>query len=194
MNSAFAGILAASVLYFAVITKTALQLGASSVRYILPVCPLFIMIFVLAAGRLPGKKASAAGKVLALAVTAAVFAGSLIGLFGGRVLFLYTEEKEENAYAAEAAAQGIPAAVVYHPATPYNMLRVADQLLAFDRIYLIDPDNTEPVDDGTFADADSILVFSADDTGGEKTVRGLFGRSDMERLWSRDMYTVFRVE
>ena len=185
---------AASLLYFAVITKTALQLGASSVRYILPVCPLFIMLFVLAAGRLAAATHSAAaGTVIACAACAAVFAGNCIGLFGGKVLFLYTEEKEETAYAAQAAAEGIPAAVIYNPASPYNCLRVADQLLTFDRIYLIDPDNTEPVSDDAFDGAGSILVFSADDTGGEEAIRDLFGRDSTEKLWNRDMYTVFRV-
>ncbi len=194
LDRARACLFAASLLYFAVITKTALQLGASSVRYILPVCPLFIMLFVLAAGRLvAATRSAAAGTVIACAVCAAVFAGNSIGLFGGKVLFLYAEEKEETAYAAQAAAEGIPAAVIYNPASPYNCLRVADQLLTFDRIYLIDPQNTEPVDDAAFDSAGSILVFSADDTGGEEAIRDLFGRDSTEALWNRDMYTVFRV-
>ena len=181
-------VLAASLLYFAVTSKTALQLGDSSLRYVLPVCPLFILAFCAAAAAI----ARRVGKrpVFAL-LAAAVLFGNAFGLARGRVLFLYEEEKAYMQEARSRTAEGCPAAVIYDPASDYNVLRIADVLLCYDRIFLIDAQDREVVSDPAFAGGKEFIVYAADGAGGENEVAAYFGDAEIKKLWNRDMITAY---
>ncbi|MBR2122614.1 MAG: hypothetical protein IJ930_06800 [Lachnospiraceae bacterium] len=186
--------LLASVFYFMVTAKTSLLLGASSLRYVMPVCPLFVMVVVSAIFGLAGRAAGCLGRPSAWYAAAGALLGILLacnayGLGRDKVLFLYQEEKAYTAEAAAAASENIPAAVIYNPASPYNMFRIANVLLKYPEVYLIDPDNTEEVTDGRIQESLRVMVYQADDTGGGANACRLLGKESAERLWNRDMYT-----
>ena len=74
------------------------------------------------------------------------------------------------------------------------MYRVTNALLCYDRIYMIDPTDTEPVDDTALCGAEEIILYMADDTLEPEAAASLLGKDTVQPLWSRDMYTVYCVK
>ncbi len=157
-----------SAMYFITISQTALLLGESSIRYLLPVTPILFLAAVWICYRMLRRlnrsmKPEALGeeearsknyrrarlrwRVLSGTLTALVFGLFLFidlngQLMKGHVLFLYPEEREAIAMAQENREE--PVVVIYNPETKENIWRLYDKLAAFPKIYYIDAANGEP--------------------------------------------------
>nr|MCR5674774.1 hypothetical protein [Lachnospiraceae bacterium] len=169
-------------LYFLVVSATALLLGNTSNRYLMPVDPL-IYLLVLSAGyrllrRLIRYWRPERGRderhlqrkvfrwrmlraaLIALFVAVFLFI-DLNGLFiTEQVLFLYPE----NAAAMETARanRDIPVIILYNEKSPENIWRLYDKLAVFPRVYYVNAANGEPLEEKVFKECPELYVFAAD--------------------------------
>ena len=169
--------------YFVTVSKTALLLGDTSIRYQLPVCGIAVLLTFTALGRL--WRVISAGcaehgryaKYVKCAETAAIvlwLAAVLLGHWKDGVLFLYPENKEQTAFARECAARGTPAAYLYRPGEEWCIWDVADELFMYPKVYFVaaDRSSVDRLDDVEIQNAGSLVVYiaaGADDT--EQTMR-----------------------
>ena len=208
------------VLYFLTVSGTALILGESSIRYMTPVVPLFLLL-VLSAGdyllrRLNaywkpsnGRKGSLRfWRAGSLAMTV-LFFGIFIfmdinGLFfAKKVQFLYPEEKEEITVLREHGQA--TAVVLYNKESPENIWRLYDRLAVFDRAYYVccgSEDEERPEmkesDRDVLANAGELVVFAADtpeNMDRDAEINALMrlnpGVSDKKMLSRKDMWTTY---
>ena len=212
-----------SVLYFLAVSGTALILGESSIRYMTPVVPLFLLL-VLSAGDYLLKRLNAYWKPSngrkgslrfwragSLAMTV-LFFGIFIfmdinGLFfAKKVQFLYPEETGEIAVLREHGQA--TAVVLYNKESPENIWRLYDRLIVFDRAYYIccgsedaERPEMEESDRDILANAGEIVVFAADtpenmdrDAEINALMRLNRGITDKEILSRKDMWTTYILE
>lgn len=75
------------------------------------------------------------------------------------VVFLYPEAREEVALAKEQAAANIPVVYVYNPGEEWCIWAVADQLMAYDRVYFVSSASEEPITEPAIAEADALVAY-----------------------------------
>ena len=170
-HAAYIGMLMAPALGYLLITsKTALLLGDSSVRYVLAVCPILTAMLVMLL-HVPSLVTNTVSRTMTR-VLAAAAAGVLL-LWGaltvrpviewpssGSILFLYTEDAEKIAMAR--AARSLPTIVAYNDATPYNIWFLTDELAEHPRLFYMNQNNQEPLDDLELAaDTQTVLAYIA---------------------------------
>ena len=212
-----------SVLYFLTVSGTALIFGETSIRYMIPVTPLFLLIILSAGDYLlkrlnaywkpeNGKKMSLrfwrAGSLAMTVLFFGIFVFMNINglFFANRVLFLYPEEKAEIRTLREHA--GSTAVVLYNRESPENIWRLYDRLMVFDRAYYIccgSEDEERPEMDEKDRDilknAGEIVVFAADtpeNMDRDAEINALMrlnpGVSEKEMLSRKDMWTTYLLK
>lgn len=153
--------------YFFIVAKTALLLGETSNRYMLPIYGLllFLLLYFLTeplTGFLPeGKKT---GWILFCVLCAGVLLMNGISLKAGRVFFLYEEEQAAMAFVRE--NKDVPVVVFYNSASESNVWRLSDELMEYPEIYLASEDNTDELMDETLNTSDRVLAYVADHESG----------------------------
>ncbi len=181
--------------YFLLASKTALLVGAASNRYEMPIYALVILLIFMDAGYvLEGVGGS---RMLIYAFAAVCLALLLKGLISDqRVLFLYPEDTAKISYAAENS--GEVAVVMFNPATPQNIWRLADELLEYPKVYYMDEENTAPVTDPAVTEASKIILYAADDDFQDEAFDNLLGScknlGTMTRVFSEDMWSTYEVK
>lgn len=169
--------------YFLTVSKTALLLGDTSIRYQLPICGIAVLLTFTTLSRLwrvisvGCVERSRYVKYVKCAETAAIvlwLAAILLGHWKDGVLFLYPEDKEQTAFARECAAQGTPAVYLYQQGEEWCIWDVADELFLYPKVYFATADRSsvDRIDDVEIQNADSLIVYiaaGADDT--EQTMR-----------------------
>lgn len=166
---------AASLGYFAVVTKTALLTAEEANRYQIPVYGMFLLLAALfflmlvrkvcrlcyAGKAAAGESGFAKKGVCAAAMAFLVFltCGQVYGLLDGKVLFLYEEDAENIAFAQENA--DIPVVYFYNPALMWMIWDDSLELMQYDRIYFVSLADTSPLEDESLAEADRVLVYTA---------------------------------
>lgn len=149
--------------YFFIVAKTALLLGETSNRYMLPIYGLllFLLLYFLTeplSGFLPeGKKT---GWILFCVLCAGVLLMNGISLKAGRVFFLYEEEQAAMAFVRE--NKDVPVVVFYNSASESNVWRLSDELMEYPEIYLASEDNMDELTDETLNTSDRVLAYVAD--------------------------------
>lgn len=149
--------------YFFIVAKTALLLGETSNRYMLPIYGLllFLLLYFLTeplTGFLPeGKKT---GWILLCVLCAGVLLMNGISLKAGRVFFLYEEEQAAMAFVRE--NKDVPVVVFYNSASESNVWRLSDELMEYPEIYLASEDNMDELTDETLNTSDRVLAYVAD--------------------------------
>lgn len=149
--------------YFFIVAKTALLLGETSNRYMLPIYGLllFLLLYFLTeplTGFLPeGKKT---GWILFCVLCAGVLLMNGISLKAGRVFFLYEEEQAAMAFVRE--NKDVPVVVFYNSASESNVWRLSDELMEYPEIYLASEDNMDELTDETLNTSDRVLAYVAD--------------------------------
>ena len=184
--------------YFLVVSETALLLGNTSNRYLMPVDPLFLLLFISAGDYLltrflsglktmggePTKKSLFVNRIVR-ATLRFLYAGLLLfivarGLFAeDHVLFLYPENRA--AVGTARANRDIPAIVLYNEETPDNIWRLYDKLSCFPRLYFVNAAGEEPVPADALPDSEDWYVFAADTADNADRDRRL---SELMRLGS----------
>ena len=151
--------------YFLAVSKTALLLGDTSIRYQTPVYGMTVLLIFVAMegiGRVVFIKADTEhGNYNFLLAAAAVVCllVNLAGLFSGRVVFLYPEDTQRIAFAREKAAQDTPVLCLYDVGQSWCVWDSADEFFVYDRIYFADREKVEPISDKTIAESDDLVVY-----------------------------------
>ncbi len=195
------GLLVATAVYFILTAKTALLVGAASNRYEMPIYGL-IIFFIIWDVYIVFYRIESFGKdnkKRSLVMVMAVFFAILIvkGLaIDGNVLFLYKEDPEKIAYAADHKDQ--VAVVMFNPATPQNVWRLTDELLMYDRVFYMNEENLEALTEGDVVNADSITLYAADDDLQKQAFDNLLESctklSSMEELFTEDMWACYGLK
>ena len=181
--------------YFLVVSKTALLLGETSIRYLAPIYPLLLLLILLFVRLLlPEKGMAQAIAVLMVAVT-------LIGLTKDRVLFLYPENRERIAF--DDAHTDAAVIVAYNELTPDRIWWITDHLLRFDKVFFLAEQNEEAVTDAAITSSSELLVFAADEERQAQVLEELAtiiadhatsGRAVTDTVWMRDMWTLYHIQ
>lgn len=151
--------------YFLAVSKTALLLGNTSVRYQTPIYGMAVLLLFGAVWG-SGKKLFT-GRTTALRLRGIPFAAaaalcmliSLSGLFAGRVEFLYPEASERIAFAREKAARNVPVVCLYDAGQSWCVWACADEFFEYDRIYFASQSGAEPIADAVIAGSRELIVY-----------------------------------
>lgn len=82
------------------------------------------------------------------------------GYLKAGVVFLYPEAREAVALAREQAEAGIPVVYVYKPGEEWCIWAVADELMAYDRVYFVSAASEKAITEPTIADADAVVGYT----------------------------------
>ncbi|MBO5503366.1 MAG: hypothetical protein J5969_02695 [Lachnospiraceae bacterium] len=121
--------------YFLAVAKTGLILGETSIRYEIPICPVFILLILCG---LSAFQVSIA-KYLPVAAAVLLLVLDLAGLVGGRVLFLYPENEARITFAREHCEE--PAILLFNPQSPDHVWWIPDVLLQYPKVYFLSEGN-----------------------------------------------------
>ncbi|RKM54252.1 hypothetical protein D6853_13555 [Butyrivibrio sp. X503] len=179
--------------YFLLTTKCALLVGSASGRYEMPIYGLVILLlfwdlyYVIDA---------IGNKAYMIAMTAALLLFLAKGHFIDKnVLFLYPEDVEKMAYAA--GNKDSVAVVMFNPATAHNVWRLTDELLCYDKVFYMDEENTQKLEDKDVTQADKIILYAADDDMQKEAFDNLISScavaGDFKQLFTEDMWTTYEV-
>ena len=193
-----------ALIYLFIISRTALLLGETSVRYELPVCPILVLLMMYGMWRVcmfvMGHR-----QVWAGAVTGVLFGGIVLaGLtWQGHVLFLYPEAAERKlAVGSVTDGGGSNAVVLYREGSPDHVWFITQELLSHDRLWMVsqEPDDGLILDEGESAfsmeKSDVSVIYVADnesDTGLDSYISAITGESVRE-LWRYRMWTAYAVK
>lgn len=164
--------------YFLTVSKTALLLGETSNRYQLPVYGIIVLLIFVAVRTLwkravavfsmkNRKRTETVAVVFCLVVIA-------IGWWAENVVFLYPEDKEQTAYAAEHAAEGVPAVYLYQPGEEWCIWDVTNELLAYPEVYFAAAEGDGVITDPKIREPDSLVVYVAEGADAEAQLERIF--------------------
>lgn len=162
-NAAYLMLLFAVIGYFLAVSKTALLLGNTSVRY---QTPIYGMVVLLLFGAVWGGWNGRGKRFLAAAAALYVLIG-FSGLFLGRVVFLYPEAAERVAFAREKAAEDVPVVCLYDAGQSWCVWECADEFFEYDRIYFASQNDAEPILDAVVADSGELVVYLSNTADGQ---------------------------
>lgn len=189
--------------YFFTVSKTALILGETSNRYQLPVYGiwLFLILYgvwtmgegVLTEINRPGsgqmedrqesrlsdlektgnRKAAYAMAAICLVI---ILLMDGLALKGGRVFFLYEEEKEIMEFVR--SHNNEPVVVFYNDASADNIWWLSDELMEYEKFYLASQGNQKKITDEMITKSGKLLVYVADYEDKEACLRILLETND----------------
>ncbi len=186
--------------YFFIVSKTALLLGETSNRYQLPVYGMILFLLLYALWELlgqaaetlkktPDKRIMLGGFVLVILLTAG------LGMKGGRVFFLYEEEREQMAFVQSHSDE--PVVVFYNDSSPDNIWRLSDELMVFEKVYLASQGNRELIADKTIAECGRMLVYVADYEDKERCLEGILQVNEKldtyKAVADKEMWTLYEL-
>lgn len=144
--------------YFLAISKTALMLGDSSVRYIFPVFSLILLVMFSYADQFVTYNAKHRVDQWFIPVMAlCILAGEIYGMAHDKVLFLYKEDINKVSYAKENA--DIPVMYIYHGNDSWCIWESADELFEYPEVYYISDNTTDQIIDDKLEQSKRILVY-----------------------------------
>lgn len=146
--------------YFAVVTKTALLNAEEANRYQLPVYGLLLLLFVVALFLLAQKVCGPSAAVIVCSVMIAVLtAGEARGLLNGKVLFLYEEDADDIAFAAQ--NREVPTVYFYNGNLMWMIWDDSLELMQYDEIYFVNMDDVSSIEDEKIRNADRVFAYVA---------------------------------
>lgn len=157
--------------YFFVVSKTALLLGETSIRYQVPVYGIVVLLIFTAIDYLIRrcyrysklkhiKRINGNIYNWALAVVALIAViVNLSGFFASRVVFLYPEDAERVAFAKEISANKTPVVYIYDEAQSWCVWDVADELFEYDRVYFASQGSSESITDSAITESSDVVVY-----------------------------------
>lgn len=175
LGLAFWMLLFTAVGYFIVVSKTALLLGNTSIRYQLPIYGIAVLLLLYAckmlwrqavplysAGRVEGGLVGFLikhRKIMEKAAIAFCLAMLASGYLFAEVVFLYPEAREAAALARKQAAADIPVVYVYQPGEEWCIWAAADELMEYERVYFVSAENEKPLKEPAVVNADAVVVY-----------------------------------
>ncbi len=204
-GAAWGMILFACAGYFFTVSKTALLLGETSNRYQLPVYGLLLFLLLYGAWAaftgivepfVNGKKEKMGMWILAGIFGMVLLLTEGLALKGGRVFFLYEEEKEAMSFVQEHKEDTV--VVFYNEASADHIWWLADELMEYEKVYLASQGNQEPIDDESILESDRLLVYVADHENGEASLEMLLNvnprLSSCEVEMEKGLWTLYELK
>ena len=160
--------------YFLTVSKTALLLGDTSNRYQLPVYGMIVLllfraVWVLWKRVLPEKKFRRK-ETLCIALGAACLLLDLAGLFSGKVVFLYPEDRDQLEFAREREQENTPVLYLYEPGAEWCIWDVANELFVYPEVYFAAADSMEKITEERIEEAKALVVYVADGADAEAQI------------------------
>ena len=152
--------------YFAIVMKTALMNYEEAVRYEMPIYGLLIILIVVSLYSLiintsPVTEGDSRGGQVQRLLVGVILAITLVmqfkGLYDGKVLFLYPEEKSEKEFATEHKDDVI--IYVYDNDNKWKMWDNAHELEQYNRIYCIEMNNEGGIDNRELLEAKHAYAY-----------------------------------
>ena len=152
--------------YFAIVMKTALMNYEEAVRYEMPIYGLLIILIVVSLYSLitntsPVTEGDSRGGQVQRLLVGVILAITLVmqikGLYDGKVLFLYPEEKNEKEFATEHKDDVI--IYVYDNDNKWKMWDNAHELEQYNRIYCIEMNNEGGIDNRELLEAKHAYAY-----------------------------------
>lgn len=156
---------AASLGYFAVVTKSALLTAEEANRYQIPIYGMLLLLavilFLMLVRKAGGKKCFARKGICGAVLAFLIFltCGQIHGLLDGKVLFLYEEDAENIAFARQNADE--PIIYFYNPALMWMIWDDSLELMQYDQIYFVNLADTSALEAEWLAQEDRVLVYAA---------------------------------
>lgn len=156
---------AASLGYFAVVTKTALLTAEEANRYQIPIYGMLLLLavilFLMLVRKAGGKKCFARKGICGAVLAFLIFltCGQIYGLLDGKVLFLYEEDAENIAFARQNADE--PIIYFYNPALMWMIWDDSLELMQYVQIYFVNLADTSALEAEWLAQEDRVLVYAA---------------------------------
>lgn len=182
-NASYRILLFTAIGYFLVVSKTALLLGNTSVRYQTPVYGIVALLIFTAFKEL-WKRCRGNGRIKTreqnIGMAAAVmlcFIIDLTGLLSGRVVFLYPEDASHVDFAKERAAQKTPVIYIYDEGQSWCVWNSADEFFEYDRLYFMERSHTEPIEDTVIANSGDLVVYISNTADAEEQIRRIMESS-----------------
>lgn len=165
--------------YFLTTAKTALLLGATSVRYQQPVYGMVVLLVFGAIGRLiaSGGSHNLQAKWILMTAVVVCAAVNMIGLRSDKVVFLYPEDRAQVAFAKEQAAQETPAIYLYDSGQSWCIWDVTNELLEYPAVYFTDIREETPITENKIAEANTVVVYVSN-------ISGLETKTCLERIFA----------
>ena len=152
--------------YFAIVMKTALMNYEEAVRYEMPIYGLLIILIVVSLYSLitntsPVTEGNSRGGQVQRLLVGVILAITLVmhfkGLYDGKVLFLYPEEKSEKEFATEHKDDVI--IYVYDNDNKWKMWDNAHELEQYNRIYCIEMNHEGGIDNRELLEAKHAYAY-----------------------------------
>ena len=152
--------------YFAIVMKTALMNYEEAVRYEMPIYGLLIILIVVSLYSLitnpsPVTEGDSRGGQVQRLLFGVILAITLVmqfkGLYDGKVLFLYPEEKNEKEFATEHKDDVI--IYVYDNDNKWKMWDNAHELEQYNRIYCIEMNHENGIDNKELLEAKHAYAY-----------------------------------
>lgn len=144
--------------YLLAVSKTALLLGDSSVRYILPIFGLlFIVIIRICLNiqeRIEGKKYISRFVLVMLAI---ILLGNGYSIMRSDVLFLFPEGSQKVEYAKEHV--DIPVIYIYSSANSWCIWESSNELFEYPEVFFVSDSTETPIEDIKVQEGKELLVY-----------------------------------
>lgn len=171
VNPAAALMLFTAAGYFFTVSKTALLLGETSNRYQLPVYGIISFLLIYGVWSCIERLNGSLFRILPGVLGLILLLTDITALLGGRVFFLYEEEREVMAFVKE--HKDVPVVIFYNEASGDHIWWLSDELMEYPKVYLASMGNKEPLADKEITESESLLVYIADYENQEDYLRGL---------------------
>jgi hypothetical protein len=151
--------------YFLAVSKTALMLGDTSIRYETPIYGLLVALVVIGIYTLLTQcsllKNSNAQNLFTFVALVICFGISIRGLISGKVLFLYPESAEKLEFSQEQSSADTPVIYLYNSGSDWCIWASADELFSYPKVYFASTDNTDLIEDGIISQSSNLVVYIA---------------------------------
>lgn len=207
VRAAFLLLLFAAGGYFFTVSKTALLLYETSNRYQLPIYGIVMLLIITALywlwktlmdmyeekKQFQKRLLSVLGGVILLFM---FLIGDIDELAAGKTIFLYEEDKEVMAYAAENTQT--PVMILYNDESPYNVWWRSQELMEYDRLYFVSEGNEEQITDEVICGSDKLILYAADCDAQEEWLERILGcnpgLSEYRLISKKSLWSVYEFK
>ena len=187
--------------YFFVVAKTALLNAEEAIRYEIPVYGLLMVLIVEWLGEclayFENEKNKKILSVVFGGLICLTLVGEIMGLANGKVCFLYTQDRENIAWAADQRDEAV--VYIYNPNNKWMIWDEAGELMQYEQIYFVSSENETLVADERLSEEDVVYVYVMRGEDGQSTLRELktkhggFSQQELVReLLYCDLYKLVR--
>ena len=161
--------------YFLVVAKTALLNAEEAIRYEMPVYGLLFVLVIAGLGEwfaeLENEKNRKIMKAVFAGLICLTLSGEILGLIGGKVSFLYSDDKESIAWAFEHRDEAV--AYIYNPDNKWMIWDESGELMQYEEIYFASSEHKSVAPDKRLSKEDVIYVYAMRGENAYNTMQSL---------------------